>query len=249
MQSTIRQRIAKGERMKKLAATAVTLFTLISCEKGAILPAEEVRAECSLDYEQALDEYEQGLADGSISEDAEPPRECLSLLVEPEPGEELTVNIEMVSFSETQEEKMLQAIERIKIVINSSEFKQRVLAHTYEGEKQFQANDGLSNEEIYEKIMLGAESLLPDVDREMDINVTMYYSNNSTVGYTYPSSTRTWINSKFFNSYNYAQVAKNVVHEWTHKLGFDHDSSRTNRRQYSVPYGVGSIIEDLVNEL
>jgi hypothetical protein len=155
----------------------------------------------------------------------------------------------MNNFNESQIIKMNKAIEKIKIVINSTEFKDRVLAHTYKGEVTFVQNDGLTNLEVYEKIMTGAESLNLVRDQEMDIDVTMYYKNNSTVGYTYPSTPRTWVNSKFFNKYTHSQVAKNVVHEWTHKVGFGHDFKRTSRRPYSVPYAVGSIIEDLINEL
>mgnify|MGYP000138516482 CR=1 FL=1 len=239
--------------MKKLKAVAITisLITLISCEKSPIDPLANLadRTPCALDYESAMDEYEQGLSDGTIEQDTEPPRECQNLVVEPLVGEEVGVSIVMRNFSETQEEKMQEAVARIKIVINSVDFKDRVIAHTFNGERTFHNNDGLTNEEIYEKIMLGAETLLPEEDRELDVDVTMYYKNNSTVGYTYPNTKKTWVNSKFFNRYTYAEVAKNVVHEWTHKIGFGHSSKRTSSRPYSVPYGVGSIIEDLINQL
>jgi len=239
--------------MKKLkaAAIATTILTLISCEKNPIDPLQNLadREPCALNYEQALDDYDQGIRDGSIDEETEPPRECQSLVVEPVVGQEVGVSIEMRSFSETQTEKMNQAVARIKIVINSVDFKDRVLAHTFNGERKFHNNDGMTNEEIYEHIMIGAETLLPEEDREIDVDVTMYYKNNSTVGYTYANTKRTWVNSKFFNKYTYAEVAKNVVHEWTHKLGFGHASNRTSSRPYSVPYAVGSIIEDLINEL
>ena len=97
--------------------------------------------------------------------------------------------------------------------------------------------------------MLGSEVLIPGNDEEMDLDITLYYANNSVVGYTYPDTTRVWTNDKFFSTYTYAQVAQNVVHEWIHKLGFGHDYNRTTRRNYSVPYGIGTIIKDLIEEM
>lgn len=161
----------------------------------------------------------------------------------------LGISIQMRNFTESQTLKMNEALDKIKTAINSKEFEERVLAHTYKGEQTYVQNDGLSNREIYDKLMIGAESLNLVEDNEMDIDVTMYYKNNSVVGYTYPSTPRTWVNSKFFNRNSQAQVAKNVVHEWIHKLGFEHDFKRTSRRPYSVPYAIGNIIEDLIDEL
>ena len=95
--------------------------------------------------------------------------------------------------------------------------------------------------------MLGAETLSPEEDEEIDIDITLYYSNNSTVGYTYPNTNRIWVNDKFFAVNSLGKVAANVLHEWTHKIGFDHDFKRTTRRNFSIPYGVGTIIEKMVD--
>ena len=206
--------------MKKLRMIlpAVALIGLISgCTKEDLEGSESLEQilenqECSINFEEEMAEFEKNKDEGLIDENALPPKECKELPSEPE-SSQLTVSIDMRSFSETQTLKMNEAIEKIKIVINSTEFRERVLAHTYQGEVTYVQNDGLTNEEIYEKIMLGAESLNLEEDQEMDIDVTMYYKNNSVIGYTYPSTPRTWVNSKFFNGYSHAQVAKNVVHE------------------------------------
>src|SRR5690606_27743378 len=100
-------------------------------------------------------------------------------------GANLSYNITTTSFSDVQEKKLADALERLELVINSEEFRQKVLDHIYNGKKTFANNDGLSNEQIYYKIMQGAETLAPSIDEEMDLDITMYYSNNSTVGYTY----------------------------------------------------------------
>ncbi len=239
--------------MKRLGMI-LSLVAVVACEQapgdGTIGIGTGDQTACVLNIEEAMLEYDQGIADGSIDPATEQPRECNALTVDP--GQEdnpLTVNIKMTNFDDDQQAKMLEAVERIKIVINSMEFKDRVLAHTWRGERQFNWNEGLTNEEIYNKIMLGAEDLLPEVDYELDVDVTMYYKNNSTVGYTYPNTTRTWVNNKFFRNYDYADVARNVVHEWTHKIGFGHTSGNNSDRPYTVPYAIGSIIGDLIDEL
>jgi hypothetical protein len=203
---------------------------------------------CSINFEEELEDFEQRSQDGTLEVGETAPRACEKLVAEPE-SSQITINIEMRNFKDEQVSKMNEALEKVRIVINSAEFKDRIIAHTYKGDKTFVQNDDLSNEEVYEKIMIGAETLNLEEDQEMDIDVTMYYKNNSTIGYTYPNTPKTWVNSKFFNRNSHAQIAKNIVHEWTHKLGFEHDFKRTSRRPYSVPYAVGTIIEDLIDEL
>ena len=174
-------------------------------------------------------------------------RECAL----PERSVEANIEINYVlrDFTPAQQEKMDEAIRRLKIVINSTEFKEAILKHTYKGERVFVDNNGLSNEEVYESLLLGQETLNPVIDEEIDIDITLYFEDNSTVGYTYPSSERIWVNNKFFATYSYGKVAANVIHEWTHKLGYGHDYQRTTRRSYSVPYGVGSIVKELVDSM
>ena len=97
--------------------------------------------------------------------------------------------------------------------------------------------------------MLGSEELNPGDNETIDIDITLYFANNSTVGYTYPNVNKIWVNNKFFAGFSLGKVAANVTHEWTHKLGFGHDFNRTTRRNSSVPYGVGTIIQQLVDGL
>lgn len=230
--------------------TVITIKSIIlmvglnttACKQSTLLAGKP----CSLNYEQDLADYQDQLNNGTATEE-DAPVACELPIQDPEG--QLAVNIVMRDFTQEQEDKMLDAVERLKLVINSTEFRDRVINHTYQGEKTFVDNAGLSNEEIYQKIMEGAEILLPEVDHEMDVDVTMYYKSSSTVGYTYPDTTRTWVNSRFFNGYTPGQVAANVTHEWTHKLGFEHSFYNNSARPYSVPYAVGSIIEELVDSM
>lgn len=158
-------------------------------------------------------------------------------------------NVALINFDPVQEEKVLAAIAMIKKIIKTQEFKDRVYNFTYNNKRQFVDNKGLSNERIYQILINGAETLVPGIDNEMDVELELYTSNfTSTVGYTYPNVIRIWMNTKYFNTYTVAQVAGNVFHEWTHKLGFDHASSYSKARDYSVPYGLGYLMVELINK-
>jgi|GEM_PF-1099485 len=156
-----------------------------------------------------------------------------------------TANLQYTNFEADDIAKVQKAVEIIKKVVASQEFKDRVIGFTYNGQKTFVDNGGLTNVQIYQKLIDGAETLTPEVDNEMDLELELYYSSRNTVGYTYPNQPRIYMNTKYFYSYNPVQVAGNIYHEWIHKLGFDHASSYSVSRDSSVPYGVGYLLEEL----
>lgn len=154
-------------------------------------------------------------------------------------------DVVLSKFDQADEDKVMKAIAIIKEVIRSQEFKDRVINFTYNGKKQFVDNEGLTNAEIYQKLLDASEDLRPGVDHQMDLELELYYSSRNTVGYTYPSGLKIWMNTKYFDVYTPAEVAGNVFHEWTHKLGFGHDSSYSESRNSSVPYALGYLMEEL----
>lgn len=171
---------------------------------------------------------------------------------EPLPGEDVPAealrfdaSINFVNFDGAAEDKVHRAIDIIKRVVASPEFKARVLNFTYQGKKQFLDNKGYTNGQIYQILLNGREELKPEIDHEMDLELELYYSSRNTVGYTYPNTIRIWMNTKYFNPYTPSEVAGNVFHEWTHKLGFTHASSYSVARDSSVPYAIGYLIEEL----
>lgn len=163
----------------------------------------------------------------------------------PEEAYHFDASVKFMNFDTDQAKKVETAIDIIKKVIASAEFRTHVLNFTYNGKRTFVDNGGLTNEQIYLKLLKGAEKLLPEENYEMDLELELYYSSKSTVGYTYPNTVRIWMNTKFFNVFTPAQVAGNVFHEWTHKLGFDHASSYSVSRDSSVPYALGYLMRDL----
>lgn len=168
---------------------------------------------------------------------------------EPDRSIQFTSNVQFLNFKQTDRDKVNQALKELIYVIKSDKFKYEVLHHTYKGKETFVQNNEMTNAEIYQEILKGAEMLLPEADQEMDLELKLYYKNNSTIGYTYPSKLRIYMNTKYFNRYETEEVASNLMHEWLHKLGFKHDKKRTSRRKYSVPYAIGYLVEDLIIEM
>lgn len=153
----------------------------------------------------------------------------------------LTIKVHATkNFTAAQLEKYVEAVEKTEQVLNSQEFHDELL------KLKLTSTKGLSNQQIYEMIINGAEVLDPIIDNEVDIFISMYYKNNKVVGYTYSSVKETWLNSKFFKSSDSADIACNLTHEWLHKLGFGHKSAK---EKTSVPYAVGYLVERLVRKL
>jgi hypothetical protein len=160
-------------------------------------------------------------------------------------GQEFEAKVKLVNFSSDHVKKIHHAITLIKKVILSEDFKQRVITHSVNGKKTFVDNKGMSNEEIYRIILEGSELVSPEKNGRMDIELELYEQDNTTIGYTYPDTGRIWINQKYFQRYTPVQVADNLFHEWLHKLGFDHSVKYNTKRNFSVPYALGYLMEEL----
>jgi hypothetical protein len=152
------------------------------------------------------------------------------------------VNLKLNGFEPTHEDKVLEAADLIRKVVATEEFKNAILNHKYKGKKTFVDNGGLSNAEIYKKIIEGSEKLNPGEDNTMNLTLVSYFESANTVGYTYPSVMKVWMNRKYLKQYAPAKITTNMMHEWLHKVGFKHDEKKTPNRKYSVPYAVGYLV-------
>ena len=168
------------------------------------------------------------------------------------PTEALTFdfNVKTVRMHIKHEEKLQRAIELLREVFASPEFRKRIITHRYLGRRGFYLSRGFSNMEIYQLILNGTERLYPIRNNAMDVEVELYADFESRVlGFTVPRSKRIWMNKKYFLKFSPAEIAANLIHEWLHKLGFDHERDRTEARKYSVPYAIGYIVKELAQEL
>jgi hypothetical protein len=159
-------------------------------------------------------------------------------------------NVETFKMDRVNEEKILDSVELLRMVFSSPEFKQSILKHKLNGRYGFAHNKGLSNSKIYQRILEGMEKLHPYENNAMDVEVELYSDYDSQViGFTKPSTKRIWMNNKFFDHHDPAEVASHLTHEWLHKLGFDHEKKRSETRKYSVPYAVGYIVKDIATRI
>ncbi len=172
-----------------------------------------------------------------------------SMATVPTLAETFATNVFMYNGTSSQRAKIDLAEQKLREVIQSEEFKNRVINFTYNGTKKFVDNNGLTNTQIYYKILKAAEKLLPVIDNELDLNIKTYYSSSSTVGYTSSNINYINFNTKYLNSYSLSATAKTMMHEWLHKLGFGHAYYYSTSRNYSVPYGIGKIMSDLAAKI
>jgi hypothetical protein len=158
------------------------------------------------------------------------------------------VPMSITGFKDKNLEKLQAAFRVLEEVVNSEEFKDRILNFkNSKGERAFASNNGLSNEEIYEKFMEGRETLRPETVGEMNFDLKLYCRWWSRViGYTTPTSNLININYKYFKNFKVNEVASNLAHEWVHKIGFDHRSAAEHD---SAPYAIGYIVEELAAKL
>lgn len=167
---------------------------------------------------------------------------------EPEPVPAgFKVNVEFFGSAATAARiaKYKRAICIVKKVVDNPSFKSKIISFDspYTVGKFYDTSK--TNEMIWQNIVDGNEKLQPSKDGELDVEVEFYYKATTTVGYTYPSSKRIWVNTKYFDSYTPSSVAANLFHEWLHKLGYDHAVSYSDSRNYSVPYAIGSMVRSL----
>lgn len=162
-----------------------------------------------------------------------------------------SVRTTLIGFTARQEAKVASASRLIRKIVRSEEFKKEVLNHTWNEKKTFSDNNGLTNEQIYKKILEGSERQLNlGKNNTMDLEIELYTDNDSiTIGYTYPSIVRIYMNRKYFNKFRPYQVADNMMHEWLHKIGFNHAVKNTPERPYSVPYAVGYIVKRIARNM
>lgn len=168
-----------------------------------------------------------------------------------EATEDFDVRTTLIGFTSKQEKKIDAASKLIRKIVRSDKFKERVLNHSWDGKKRFADNGGLTNEQIYKKILDGSERQTRlGKNNTMDLEIELYTDNESiTIGYTYPSIVRIYMNRKYFNKFRPYQVADNMMHEWLHKIGFGHAVKNTPERPYSVPYAVGYIVKGIAREM
>lgn len=157
----------------------------------------------------------------------------------------MKTNVRLIVKNGTAErkQKAIDGAFLLEHIINSDEFKNKVIGFCQKnGKKQFSFTS-LSNEEVYKKIMEGSEILSPSADFDWYIEIKFYLKRLTKVmGYTNPRISYINCNTKFFDSIPVNSVSGHFAHEYMHKIGFDHKDEKDFD---SVPYAIGYIIEQI----
>lgn len=181
----------------------------------------------------------------------------------------LNVSLENLNFppknkgklGEVQKYKLLKAIKLIEIILNSKEFRKRVISYSgskgkckngycYTGNYLWKnKKNKLSNLEIYSIILNGNEKTRPNTENEANINIKWARMRRRIIGRTKPSTSK-WIEvnwRKYYWNYNTPQMVNNIVHEWIHLLGFSHTKKRYIKNNPS--YVIGKIAKKMAIKL
>jgi hypothetical protein len=152
--------------------------------------------------------------------------------------------MEVTGFSSASVDKLNKAFAALEEVVNSEEFKDKVINFkNTQGQRAFASNKGLTNEQIYAIFMEGRETLQPNTPNEMNFYLKQYNNRwSAVIGQTSPTTNVISINWKFFKNFEPSDVAGNLCHEWVHKIGFDHTSAAEHD---SAPYAIGYIARDM----
>jgi len=170
----------------------------------------------------------------------------------------ITVNlVETNGYAEDQMVKIRRAIVLIERVMNSLTFKYAILnfrrnagkkrSFSFKKDEQTRFKE-YSNEKVYSKIMEAKQQVGNVQDGSMDLYLALVPGGDGiTIGYGYPQSKEIYTYSEYFNRATDASLANHLVHEWCHKIGFDHAfyTWQDKNRDFSVPYAVGNLVERL----
>jgi len=159
---------------------------------------------------------------------------------------------------ERQRERLFRTFELLEEIVNSEEFKEKVI--TYAGPRgkctsgycysgNYLWSDGkkrLSNAEIYQTIMNGEEKMRPSTPGEMNLNIKSWRFWGKTIGSTSPHTSK-WIRinwKRYYWRYEVPSMVNNILHEWIHLLGFLHSEDQSRNPSYVI----GRIAQDLVED-
>ncbi len=162
--------------------------------------------------------------------------------------------VELINYFESEKVRTRKIGTEMETVLNSREFHDRVLAFQWNGATQYADNDGFTNEEIYDQIRNAVENDNPDgrpnvMELVHKISRPWFCTWRKAIGFTNPGSPLITTYSCKYRRMSDADLGGHFTHEWMHRLGFGHDYNLTAKRPSSVPYAVGRIAGQILDEM
>jgi hypothetical protein len=176
---------------------------------------------------------------------------------------------EAKNFEQSQITKLETCLKLIQMAVNTFRFEEEVKNFTYapvystgrawwrktytgKPVKQFYFSEGehiYTNQQVYDRIMTGWEENEQINDGEMDLYLTIKRSRwSSATAFGMPMDDMITIYSWWFNSAEIPSLCNTIFHEWLHNQIFEHDFNYNVCRDYSVPYAVGQILENIIRK-
>lgn len=164
----------------------------------------------------------------------------------------ITVNlIESSGYVHENLAKLKSALLLIEKVINSDLFKQKVREFPFHYRKKLfggYVDKPYTGIEVVSIIENAIE--YPGNINKNTIDLYLHLidgSNGSVIGYGIDGTKEIYTYKEMFETMKTGEIANHIVHEWLHKLGFTHSEYTTyfGKRNKSVPYAVGNLIESL----
>jgi len=169
----------------------------------------------------------------------------------------MKVKIDARKLNTDKRKQIAKTIEdEMSIVINSPNFK-RIFTYLIDLNQTRIANPlaetsnykYLGSDRLYHLFMSGWEELAPDEDKVLNVELDDYYSVKRVIGYTYPNIRTIFVNTKYFDRRHTMLSGSNIVHEYGHKLGFNHTFKNNSYRKYSLCYLLNDIYEQAYREI
>ena len=133
-----------------------------------------------------------------------------------------------------------------------TEFKKSVLDFSWNGKNEFADNQGLNNEEIFNKLFAGKEIANPSENFTADFILKAYskwWPLGSAIGFTDADAGIIYTKWHYIKQADIKELAAHYAHEYCHCIGFVHDYDDTEQRPFSVPYAIGEIVEKIVEKM
>eukprot|EP00747_Dinoflagellata_sp_TGD_P100974 gnl/TRDRNA2_/TRDRNA2_168205_c0_seq1.p1 gnl/TRDRNA2_/TRDRNA2_168205_c0~~gnl/TRDRNA2_/TRDRNA2_168205_c0_seq1.p1 ORF type:complete len:514 (-),score=45.36 gnl/TRDRNA2_/TRDRNA2_168205_c0_seq1:95-1636(-) len=175
----------------------------------------------------------------------------------PHPGGTGVRIVDLTDFeSLAHAQKYVSALQVVVRAINSAEFKRQVEATPMEMTKpETTAHNKwvdykriLSREEIYDYLMSGQNDMLQGANRWLEMSLRMADLDEYTIAQVTGKSRVVQVNRK--RSDDIYDIAKTLLHEYMHNLGFTHPEVGCPRKcLITVPYAMGNIVRTVGRQM
>jgi hypothetical protein len=156
--------------------------------------------------------------------------------------------VQFSTISDQDRQRMLKAIQVFENVMNDKEFQKALLDTTFLFDLPDDPMRTLTTKQIVDTLYSGKEWYHNSVDNTADI---IWYCTKrkrkppftTAIGYGLENDSIIHTYIFFLRGTLLSGIVANLAHEWSHKVGFDHQDKDYDKRDESVPYLFGNLVE------